>query len=96
MIIKVIGHMKKKSALGGAMPLELEMEEGTLMTALEKLSDLYGDRFKNLIFDRSTGEVKKSNLILLNSQSYLNFRERLGLELKDGDEITLMPVLTGG
>ena len=78
------------------MPLELKTEKNTLKDLLEELAGIYGDDFKKLIFDPLTGDVKKSNLILLNGQSYLNFRERLQLKLKDGDEITLMPVLTGG
>ena len=96
MKIKVTGYVKFKAVMGNQVPMVLEIGKGTLRDALEALSSQYGKKFENMIFDPQTKEVKRSNLILLNGQSYLNLRHRLGSELKDGDEITLLPVVAGG
>jgi len=96
MRIRVTGHQKFRSAIGKNDLMEFEMREGTLRDALEFLSRQYGEELEKMIFDTRSKQVKRSNLILLNGQSYLNLRKRLYSELKDGDEITLLPVLTGG
>ena len=82
--------------MGNEGHVVLEMEKGTLRDVLEALSKRYGKKFENMIFDSRTKEVKRSNIILLNGQSYLNLRDRLGSELKDGDEIKFMPPVVGG
>ena len=51
---------------------------------------------KSILFDASTKEIKRSNLVLLNGQPYINLGKRLDTELKDGDEITFSAVLAGG
>jgi len=96
MKIKVTGYVKFKAVMGNQAPMVLEIGKGTLRDALEALSRQYGKKFENMIFDPQTKEVKRSNLILLNGQSYLNLRDRLGSELKDGDEIALLPAVAGG
>ena len=96
MKVTVTWASKFKAVMGDHVPVVLEIEKGTLRDALEALSRHYGEVFENMIFDPQTKKVKRSNLILLNGQSSLNLRDGLGSELKDGDEIALMPVLTGG
>ena len=82
--------------MGTQVPMVLEIEKGSLRDALETLATLFGEKFEDLLFDSLTKEEKRSNLILLNGQSHLNFRERLSVKLKDGDEITLLPTVIGG
>jgi molybdopterin converting factor small subunit len=96
MKIRVIGYSRFKTAMDNQIPLLLEMEKGTLRDALEMLSGRYGKRFDDLVFDPLTKEEKRSNLIMLNGQSHLNLRDRLASELKDGDEIALLPAVIGG
>lgn len=96
MKISVTGYSRFKSVLDKKLPVVLEMPEGTLRDALEALSRRYGKKFEDMVFEPREKEVKKSNLILLNGQSYLNLRDRLRSELKDGDEILLMPIVVGG
>ena len=74
----------------------LEMENGTIGDALQALSIQYGEKFDSLVFNPGTQDVKRSNLILLNGQPYMNLRDRLKSELKDDDEIVFMPALVGG
>ena len=96
MKIKVTGYLKFKGLIGGEVSLELETERATMRDALEVLCNQYGERFESILFDPCTKEVKRSNLVLLNGQPYINLGRRLDSELKDGDEITLCPVLVGG
>ena len=96
MKIKVSGYLKFKGLLGDGVFLELKNEKTTLRDALIVLCNQYGKRFESILFDPFTKEIKRSNLILLNGQSYINLSKRLDSELKDGDAISFCPVLVGG
>jgi molybdopterin converting factor small subunit len=94
--IKVIGYLRFKDLIGGEVSLELDAERATVKDALKMLCHQYGERFESFLFDPHTKEIKRSNLVLVNGQSHINLAGRLDCELKDGDEITLSPVLVGG
>ena len=96
MKVTVTWALKFKVVMGDHVPVVLEIEKGTLRDALEALSRQYGGAFDSMIFDGQTKKVKRSNLILLNGQPSSNLRDGFRSELRDGDEIALMPVLTGG
>ena len=96
MRIKVTGYLKFKGLIGDEASLELETEKATLRDALKVLCNQYGKRFESILFEPLTEEIRRSNLILLNGQPYINLGKRLNTELKDGDEITFSAVLTGG
>jgi molybdopterin converting factor small subunit len=96
MKITVTGYQKFKALMGNEGHVVLEMEKGTLRDALEALTRQYGEKLENLLFDPRTKKLKRSNLILLNGQSHLKLRDRLGSELADGDEIKFMPPVVGG
>jgi molybdopterin converting factor small subunit len=94
--IKVTGYLKFRGLVGNEATLELETEKATLRDALKVLCNQHGERFESILLDPSTREIKRSNLVLLNGQPYINLGKRLDTELKDGDEITFSPVLAGG
>ena len=94
--MKVTGYLKFKALIGNQVLLELEREKATLRDVLILLSRRYGNKFEEMVFDPQTKEIKRANLILLNGQSYLNILNPLNTELKEGDEITLLPVVAGG
>lgn len=96
MKISVIGYAKFKAVMGDNTPLVVEMEKGTLKDVLETCCRRFGKPFEELVFDSQTHKEKRSNLILVNGLSHLNLRERLQIELKNGDEIALLPTLVGG
>ncbi|MBL7212700.1 MAG: MoaD/ThiS family protein [Desulfobacteraceae bacterium] len=96
MLIKVTGYLKFKAVIGNQFLLELEAEKATLRDALRLLSRQYGKTFEEMVFDPQTREIRRSNLILLNGKSYLNVPNPFNTELKEGDEITLLPVVAGG
>ena len=94
--VKVTGYLRFRGLIGDQPSLELETEKATLRAALKVLCDQHGERLESILFDPSTKEIRRSNLILLNGQPYINLGKRLDTELKDGDEITLCPVIAGG
>ena len=94
--IKVTGYLRFRGLIGDEVSLELEAERVTVRDTLKVLCNQYGERFESILFDPCTKEIKRSNLVLLNGQPYINLGRRLDSELKDGDEITLCPVLVGG
>ena len=96
MKIEVTGYLRFRGLIGTGVSLELETEEATLRDALMVLCSQHGERLESILLDPSTGEIKRSNLILLNGQSYMGLGTRLDTKLKNGDEIALCPVLAGG
>ena len=76
--------------------IRIDMDESTLAEALAFLSSKLGEEFDRLIFDGHSKKIKNSNLILLNGQNYLNLAKRINTPLKDGDEISLLPMVAGG
>ncbi len=96
MKIKVTGYLKFRGLIGDDASLQLETEEATVSDALKVLSNQYGERLESILFDPCTKKIRRSNLVLLNGQPYFSLGKRLDSELKDGDEITLCPVLAGG
>jgi len=78
----------------GTKELEEEVEEGTTVRGLlERLSNKLPSRFRGLVFDGQ--EITKNLIILVNRRG---IRELNGLEtrLKDGDEVALLPPVSGG
>lgn len=76
--------------------IEINIDEGTLEEALGFLASKLDDEFYRLIFDEHSKKIKGSNLILLNGQSYLNLARKMSTPLKEGDEVALLPMVTGG
>jgi MoaD family protein len=96
MKIKVRGYLKFRAIIGESLWLDLNLEKAMVNDVLNELSNRYGKKFDDLLFEPQSMDVKRANLLLLNGQSYRNLKEGLRYELKEGDEITLMPALAGG
>jgi len=78
----------------GTKEVEEEVEEGTTVKGLlERLSNKLPKRFRELVFEGQ--EVSRNVIILVNRRG---IRELEGLEtkLKDGDEVALLPPVSGG
>jgi len=94
--IRVTGYMRFKGVIGNQVSIVLEIEKPTLKDAFIALSLQYGKEFEEMVFDPHNKELKRSVLVLLNGQPYMNLRDRLNSELRDGDEIVLSPLMVGG
>jgi MoaD family protein len=72
----------------------VELSASTLGEALEKVADHYGDRLREKIFD-SEGRPRRLLTFFINGK---NARLLRGLDtpLSDGDEILILPAVSGG
>ena len=73
---------------------ELETEASSLKAALDFLIAEYGDKFKTKVFD-TTGNPRKQIKIYVNGKD-IRFLNKLGTLLNDGDEVLILPAVTGG
>jgi len=73
---------------------EVEAEASSLKEALDALTAEYGDKFKTKVFD-TTGNPKRQIKIYVNGRD-VRFLNQLGTLLNDGDEVLILPAVTGG
>lgn len=78
------------------MPSEVALEAGTLRDLLDML--LRGSYFAKEVIDRRTGELVLDGLfqVHLNDLPYLQLPDGMETKLRDGDVVTLSPILIGG
>jgi MoaD family protein len=73
---------------------EVETEASTLKEALDALTAEYGDKLRTKIFD-TTGNPRRQIKIYLNGKD-IRFLNKLDTPLNDGDEVLILPAVTGG
>jgi len=94
--VKITAYLKFRALIGESLSFELSGDRVILKDFLKELSNRYGEKFDDLVFEPQRRNVKRAVLILINGQSYLNLKYGLNTELREGDEIQLLPVLAGG
>jgi len=73
---------------------ELETEASSLKEVLDALTAEYGDKFKTKVFD-TDGNPKRQIKIYVNGKD-MRFLNELETPLNDGDEVLILPAVTGG
>ncbi len=96
MRIQVRGFLTLKKIIGDQTVLDFEVSNITLNEFLHKLSDMFGDHLKNMIFDPETHAPGRHIKILINGRHYSHLPEKLNIKLRDGDEVALFPPIAGG
>ncbi len=92
MEIKIRFTAQLKDVVGqGTDKITIEEKEN-LQSVLSRLTERYGDKFKNILFDES-GTYRNSILLVLN-QYQINYVDNV--VLNDGDEIAIMSPISGG
>jgi len=94
--VKITAYLKFRALIGESLSFELIGDTVLLKDVLKGLSNRYGKKFDDLVFEPQSSDVKRAVLILINGQSYMNLKYGLSAELREGDEIQLLPVLAGG
>ncbi len=75
---------------------EFELKEGTaLRELLGKLSDSYGKPFKKEVFERGQGDLKYGFVATVNGV-LVGQLDGVKTQLKDGDRVILMSLMSGG
>lgn len=73
---------------------EVETDASTLKEALNILTEEYGEMFKTKIFDPK-GNLKRQIKIYVNGRD-MRFLNQLATLLNEGDEVLILPAVTGG
>jgi len=92
--VRLIGVLRN---LAGKDSLEIEIQEDrTVAQVVEKLVDLVGrTEFEAAIIDRDLNDPTSNTLIIVNNKD-ISALNGLKTQLKDTDEIVLIPISHGG
>lgn len=71
--------------------IELYSDNSCVVDLFNLLSQKYGAKFKNIVMDSEKNQLKEGFILLLN-----DIKGNLNQRLKDGDVISLLPILAGG
>ena len=92
--VEFLGHVK--NVIGSNREEEVEISEGASITdLLVMLSEEYGEPFKKAIYEKSGADVKPNYIITVNGY-LLNQLNGIGTKLKNGDSVTILPIVSGG
>ena len=90
--VKVIFPSVLINVTGGEK--ETSISASSLEEALNLLVTQYGEKFKDRIFD-SSGQIKRFINFYVNGKNILH-SDGIKTQLKDGDEISILPAVAGG
>jgi len=96
MKIKVKSFLTLRKVMDGQASLEIEAEELTIRQLLEKLCNRFGENLRNMIFDPETQGQSQDIKILVNGRHFRHLPDGFDNELKDGDEVSIFPLMAGG
>ena len=96
MKIKIKSFLTLKKMMGGQGSLKMEVEAITLRELLEELSRRFGQGFRDMVLDPESMSRTGHFQILINGRNYRHFAGQIDTELKDGDEISIFPLIAGG
>ena len=81
--------------LSGKSQISLNLKKPTVRSVVLKLAESLSVEAKRLLVDPELNDPRPNALILVNGKE-INVLKGLETELKDGDEVTLIPVSHGG
>ncbi len=70
-------------------------DNATLAQLLDKIAEVYGKQFVAEVYDPSKKEMKSTFVVMVNG-IHMNQLNGVNTELKNGDNIILMSLMTGG
>ena len=96
MKITIKGYLTLKDVMGEQSTLELDIGNLTLFELLNELSDMFGHRFTEMVFDKAREGLNEHVRILLNGRHYSHIPHKLNTRLQPNDEVSLFPPIAGG
>lgn len=79
----------------GKSRITLKLEQPTVRKVIQKLTDSLPVEAKRLLVDPEFNDLRSNALILVNGKE-IGVLKGLETEIKEGDEVTLIPVTHGG
>lgn len=92
--LEYLGHIKNITSNKREEEIEIK-EDATVTDLLLRLSEKYGEPFKKAIYEPKGTDVKSNYIVTVNGY-LLNQLKGLETKLKDGDHVTLLPIVSGG
>ena len=95
--MKVILHtiLGIKDAIGQRLT-EIELPQGSKVSdLLSYMKHRWGEQLSRRLFNPANGEILTHVRIMVNGQA-INFLEGMETPLKDGDEVLVLPPVSGG
>jgi len=90
--IRLLGMFR---GFAGKSRVTLKLEQPTVKKMIQKLANSLSAEAKRLLVDPELNDPRPNALILVNGKE-IGVLEGLETEIKDGDEVTLIPVSHGG
>jgi molybdopterin synthase sulfur carrier subunit len=92
--VEFLGHVR--NVIGSNREEEVEISEGSsIADLLAMLSEKYGEPFKKAVYEKSGADVKSNYIITVNGY-LLNQLNGVETKLKNGDQVILLPIVSGG
>ena len=92
--VEYLGYIKQTLNLTQAEAIELKTE-ATTRDLLARLAEKHGEPFKKAVFDPKETTLKPYHILAVNGLM-ISLLNGLDTKLKDGDRVSVMPVVTGG
>ena len=92
--MEYLGHIK--NVMGNKKQEEMEIDDhSSIRDLLVLLSKKYGDPFRKAVYESGSSDLKANFMATVNG-FLLNQLQGVETKLKNGDRVTLMPVVSGG
>jgi len=92
--VEYLGHIKNMTSNKREEELNVE-EDFTIADLLNLLAKQYGESFRKAVYEPKSMEVKANYIITVNGY-LLNQLNEIETKLKNGDHVTLLPIVSGG
>jgi molybdopterin synthase sulfur carrier subunit len=92
--VEYVGHIR--TIIGSEREEEVEISDRSAVAdLLAKLAEKYGASFKKAIYEKSGADVKPNYIVTVNG-CLLNQLNGVETKLRNGDQVTLLPIVSGG
>jgi molybdopterin synthase sulfur carrier subunit len=92
--VEYLGHVRNIIASNREEEVEMK-EEASVADLLNVLFEKYGEPFKKAVYEPKGKDVKTNYIITVNGY-LLNQLNGIQTKLKQGDDVILLPVVSGG
>ncbi|MGQ9623912.1 MAG: MoaD/ThiS family protein [Candidatus Bathycorpusculaceae bacterium] len=92
--VEYVGHIKNLISSGREEEIEVA-DDASVADLLMLLAERYGEPFRKAFYDKGSTDIKPNYIITVNGY-LLNQLGGIKTKLKQGDRVTLLPIVSGG